>query len=157
MVVLALIEFYVLHLHLTHLSIFLPSFGASATILFSVPGAPVAQPRALFFSHITAAIIGVLFANIFQFLPSEAFGFKCAAAVVVGLHLVLLCVTNTFHPPASATCVSAALAPLNAHYHDQGFLFVLLPALLGCIVLFLCAWILNNSLCSRSPYPRYWW
>ncbi|RNF22793.1 HPP family protein [Trypanosoma conorhini] len=157
MVVLALIEFYVFHAHESHLSIFLPSFGASATILFSVPGAPVAQPRALFFSHVSAAIIGVCFANIFQFLNDETFGFKCVAALVVGLHLVLVCLTNTFHPPASATCVSAALAPLNAYYHDQGFLFVVFPVLLGCIILFLCAWILNNMLESRSPYPKYWW
>ncbi|EKG04545.1 hypothetical protein TCSYLVIO_004396 [Trypanosoma cruzi] len=156
MLVMALIEFYFLHKYAIHLILFIPTFGASATILFAVPGAHLAQPRALFFSHISAAILGVSAVNVFQFVPEKTFGLKCVAALVVGVHLVLMCLTNTAHPPASGTCISAVLAPLNGYYHDQGYLFVVFPVLAGCILLFLCSWILNNMLESRSPYPKYW-
>ncbi|EKF32771.1 hypothetical protein MOQ_003374 [Trypanosoma cruzi marinkellei] len=156
MLVMALFEFYLLHKYAIHLIVFIPTFGASATILFAVPGAHLAQPRALFFSHISAAILGVTAVNAFQFLPEKTFGLKCVAALAVGLHLVLMCITNTGHPPASGTCVSAVLAPINGYYHDQGYLYVVFPVLVGCTLLFLCAWILNNTLESRSPYPKYW-
>ncbi|ORC93234.1 HPP family protein [Trypanosoma theileri] len=157
MIMFSLIEFYAFHPFMKNLKIFIPAFGASTTVVFCAPLSPSAQPRSLFCSHIAAAIIGVSLSNIFQFVPNESFGFKCAGAVAVGVHLVFMSLTNTMHPPASATCVTAALNPLNTYYNDHGFLFVVFPVISGCVLLFLCAWLMNNLLERRSPYPKYWW
>ncbi|KAG8340090.1 hypothetical protein TRVL_09084 [Trypanosoma vivax] len=153
----SLTEHYGSHLNLNRIGIFFPAFAASATILFTSPTTPNAQPRSLFFSHITAAIVGVSLAHVFQFVPNKNFGYKCAASVGVGLHLALMSMTNTMHPPASATCVTAALTFVNKDSSSQGFLFVLYPILTCCIFLFLCSWLMNNLVAAHSPYPRYWW
>ncbi|KAH9598840.1 HPP protein [Trypanosoma melophagium] len=157
MLIFALIEFYAFHPLMKNLGIFIPAFGASVTVVFCVPCAPVAQPRALFCSHIFAAVIGISLSNIFQFVPNETFGFKCAGAIAVGIQLVFMSLTNTMHPPACATCVAAALSPLNTYYNDHGYLFVVCPVIIGCVLLFLCAWLMNNLLENRSPYPKHWW
>lgn len=66
-----LIEHYGFHPLINQtLHIFIPAFGASSTVVFAVPKAPIAQPRAVFLSHIFAAFIGVCLANALHRIPN---------------------------------------------------------------------------------------
>ncbi|KAG5493778.1 hypothetical protein JKF63_01610 [Porcisia hertigi] len=157
LIVLGLIEHYGIHPLLNNtLSIFLPALGASCTVVYAVPKAPIAQPRNVIVAHVTAAIIGIALTNAFRSVKQQPFGQYCAGALGVALHLVLMIFTNTLHPPASATVISAANVRINAYYDDQGFLFVVTPVLFGALFTVICAWFLNNLVPSRSPYPQYW-
>lgn len=157
LMVLGLIEHYGIHPLINHtLSVFLPAFGASCTVVFAVPKAPIAQPRNVIISHVSAAIIGTALTNAFRSVKEQPFGQHCAGAIGVGLHLVFMMFTNTMHPPASATVISAATATINAYYKDEGFLFVITPVLFGAVFTTVFSWLLNNLVPSRSPYPQYW-
>ncbi|CAD2216977.1 HPP family protein [Angomonas deanei] len=157
LVILALIEFYAFYPTGNHsLNSFIPAFGASCCVVFGIPKAPIAQPRNLLFSHVTAAIIGTALTNAFRTVSEQPFGQHCAGAIGVGLHLVLMMLTETMHPPASATVISAATQTLNAYYKDEGFLFVVVPVLFGSVIIFIMACLLNNLVGDRSPYPQYW-
>ncbi|KAG5468504.1 hypothetical protein CUR178_01336 [Leishmania enriettii] len=157
LILLGLMEHYGIHPLLNHtLSVFFPAIGSSCTIVYAVPKAPMAQPRNIIVAHVTAAIIGTALANAFRTVKEQPFGRHCASALGVGLHLVLMMLTNTMHPPASATVITAATAKMNAYYHDEGFLFVVCPVLFGSVFTTLCACLLNNLVPSRSPYPQYW-
>lgn len=138
------------------ISAFIPAFGASCTVVYGVPKAPIAQPRNVIFAHVSAAIIGAALTNAFRGVSEQPFGQHCAGAIGVGLHLMLMMVTNTIHPPASATVISAATNPINAYYKDEGFFFCLTPVLFGCVVIVVMAWLLNNIFEERGPYPQYW-
>lgn len=158
LVILGLIEYYAFYPLVNHtLSAFIPAFGATCTVVYSVPEAPIAQPRNVIISHVSAAIIGVALTNAFQSVKEQPFGQHCAGAIGVGLHLVFMIFTNTLHPPASATVISAATATLNTYYKDQGFLFVIAPVLLDALITTVVAVLLNNLILSRAPYPQYWW
>jgi hypothetical protein len=157
LMVMGLIEHYGIHPLLNHtLSVFLPAFGASCTVVFAVPKAPIAQPRNVIVSHVSAAIIGTALTNAFRSVSEQPFGQHCAGAIGVPLHLVFMMFTNTLHPPASATVISAATAKINAYYQDEGFLFVITPVLFGAVFTTVFSWLLNNLVPSRSPYPQYW-
>lgn len=157
LVLMGLIEHYGFYPLVNHsLSAFLPAFGATCTVVFAVPKAPIAQPRNVIVAHVTAAIIGIALTNAFRPVRKQPFGQHCAGAIGVALHLVLMMFTNTMHPPASATVISAATSTINAYYKDEGFLFVITPVLFGAVFTSVCAWLLNNLVPSRSPYPQYW-
>lgn len=157
LVVLGLLHNYGFYPLLNHtLSAFIPAFGATSTVVYAVPKAAIAQPRNVVFAHVTAAIIGTALTNAFRSVSEQPFGQHCAGALGVGLHLALMQCTNTMHPPASATVISAATATINAYYKDEGFLFVITPVLLDSIIVLIIAWLLNNLVASRSPYPQYW-
>lgn len=159
MVVLAVIDHYGFY-HLAGHSVasFLPALGASCTVVYAVPKAPISQPRCVIFSHVTAAIIGTALTNAFRSVnnPPQPFGEHCAGALGVALHLALMIITNTLHPPASATVISAATQTINAYYQDEGFLFVVTPSLLGPLIVVAMAMILNNLVPARAPYPQFW-
>ncbi|KAG5468099.1 hypothetical protein LSCM1_02068 [Leishmania martiniquensis] len=157
LILLGLVEHYGIYPLLNHtLSVFFPAIGASCTLVYAAPKSPMAQPRNIIVSHVTAAIIGTALANAFRTVKEQPFGQHCAGALGVALHLVLMMLTNTMHPPASATVITAATAKINAYYHDEGFLFVICPVLFGAVFTTVCAWLLNNLVPSRSPYPQYW-
>lgn len=157
LMVMGLIEHYGIHPLINHtLSVFLPAFGATCTVIFAVPKAPIAQPRNVIVAHVSAAIIGTALTNAFRSVTEQPFGQHCAGAIGVGLHLIFMMFTNTMHPPASATVISAATAKINAYYEDEGFLFVIAPVLFGSVFTTVFSWLLNNLVPSRSPYPQYW-
>ncbi|EPY35282.1 HPP family protein [Strigomonas culicis] len=159
MVVLALVDHYgFYHLAGHSVAVFLPALGATCTVIYAVPKAPIAQPRCVIFSHVSAAVIGTALTHAFRSVshPPQPFGSHCAGALGVAIHLALMIVTNTLHPPASATVISAAVQTLNAYYQDGGFLFVVTPCLLGPLIVVVMAIVLNNLVPSRSPYPQFW-
>lgn len=139
-----------------NVDLFVPAFAASSTCVFSVPKLPISQPRNIIFAHVTAGVIGVALVNAFIYMPQQPYGIHLAGAIGVGLHQLLMVFTNTLHPPASATVISAAITSFQPYFHDRGFFFCLSPCLLGSIIVVIMSILLNNLVPARSPYPQYW-
>ena len=70
-------------------------FATSIVLVMGSPGAPPAQPRALVGGHLVSALVGLL---VLQVTGPEPW----AAAFAVGLAIVAMHVTRTFHPPAGS-------------------------------------------------------
>lgn len=157
LVVLGLVQHYVFTpLVDGTLAIFIPALGATCTCLYAVPKLPISQPRNILIAHVSAGVIGISLVNIFLYVPEQPYGANLAGAVGVGLHQLFMIFTNTLHPPASATVVSAVQASYQTYFLDRGFLFCLTPCATGSLVVIIMAILLNNLVPSRSPYPVYW-
>ena len=76
-----------------------------------------------------------------------------AAAIGVSLAVVAMLVTKTLHPPGGATALIAVIG--GEKIHNLGFLYVLVPAGAGAVVLLIVALIVNN-LSNNRKYPEYW-
>ena len=124
------------------------SFGASAVLLFAAPASPLAQPRNLVVGNTLSALAGVCVA--------QAFGAALpwlAPALAVGLAIFLMCLAGVTHPPGGAFALIAVIG--GPVVRAQAFLYALLPALSGSLVLLVVALLCNNVHPARQ-YPLRW-
>lgn len=123
------------------LPLLVPSFGATAVLIYGAVNSPFAQPRNVVGGHLVSAATGVL---VYQLMGTGWLSITLA----VSLAILFMLLTRTVHPPGGAT---AFVAVWNA----QGFSFVLTPVLAGAVVLVAIALLVNN--CGRGRcYPTYW-
>ena len=82
------------------------SIGATAFIVFTMPGSITAQPRSVIGGHLIGLFSGALFTFVPQslMLPSVV---NYSAAV--GVSIFLMVATDTEHPPASGTALGVAM------------------------------------------------
>lgn len=123
------------------------SFGASAVLLYGAPRSPLAQPRNLVGGHVVSALIGVLCWKLFQDFP------VLAQSLAVATSIALMHLTRTLHPPGGATALIAVIG--GPQIHALGFLYALVPALLGSLTLLAVALVVNNLPRTRR-YPEFW-
>jgi CBS-domain-containing membrane protein len=123
------------------------SLGASAVLVFGAVRSPLAQPRNLVGGHVLSALVGV---TCWQWLGGEPW---LAQAVAVATAIALMHLTRTLHPPGGATALIAVIG--SDQVHAMGYLFVLLPATLGPLVLLGVALLFNNLPAARR-YPEFW-
>ncbi len=119
------------------------SMGASAVLLFALPGSPLAQPWPFVGSHLIAAVIGVACA---LWVPDLVL----AAALAVSLSLLAMFLTHTVHPPGGATALLPVV--LGETARASGFEFVLMPVAVN-VVLVLAMALVVNKLVLRRRYP----
>jgi CBS-domain-containing membrane protein len=112
-------------------------FGASAVLLFAVPGSPLSQPANVVGGHVVATAIALLFRFV---LPGEWW----VAAIAVGTVVGVLAALRLTHPPAGAD-------PLVVFASDPGLSFLALPVLVGAALLVLIATAFHRF--SGSTYP----
>ncbi|WP_027364217.1 HPP family protein [Desulfotruncus alcoholivorax] len=124
------------------LPLLLPSFGASAVLLYAACHVPMAQPRNVIGGHIVSALMGVVVYQLFG-------GAWWSIALGVTMAIVAMTVTYTLHPPGGATAFVAV-------YSGQNFSFILSPVGIGAVCLIIIALIVNN-LSSERKYPDYWY
>ncbi|MEJ2212546.1 MAG: HPP family protein [Gammaproteobacteria bacterium] len=124
------------------------SFGASAVLVYGAVRSPLGQPRNLVGGHVLSAIIGVLSWKLFYADPWLASALAVATAIAV-MHL-----TRTLHPPGGATALIAVIG--SDQIHEIGFMYVLIPATFGPLILLVIALLVNN-LSSTRRYPEIWW
>jgi CBS-domain-containing membrane protein len=124
------------------LSLLIGSFGASAVLLYGAVRSPLAQPRNLMGGHVLSALIGV---TAHQLLGSTPW---LAAAVAVSLAIAIMHLTRTLHPPGGAMIGGDSV-------HQLGYLYVLVPAALGALVMLVIALLVNNIPKTRK-YPEFW-
>ena len=129
------------------LSLLIGSFGASAVLVYGAIKSPLAQPRNLVGGHVISGLIGVA--------CWQAFGATLwvAAALAVSLAIVAMLATKTLHPPGGATALIAVIG--GGKVHDLGFLYAIIPAGAGAVVLLIVALLVNN-LSRNRKYPEYW-
>lgn len=129
------------------LTLIIGSFGASAVLAYGAVRSPLAQPRNLIGGHVVSAVIGVLTFKLLHHYP------WAADAVAVATAIAVMHATRTLHPPGGAT---ALIAVIGSHkIHAIGFLYVLIPATLGPLILLLVALLVNNIPSTRR-YPEIW-
>lgn len=124
------------------LPIMVASMGASAVILFAIPSSPMAQPWPFIGGQMLSALIGVYSAFYIDDMV-------LAAALAVGLSVMVMLSLHCLHPPGAAT----ALAPVLGNFHpgalDNHFLWM--PVGVN-VVLMLSLALLINRLLGRD-YP----
>ena len=129
------------------LSLLIGSFGASAVLVYGAIKSPLAQPRNLIGGHVLSGLTGVACYNLFGNTV------WLAAAMAVSLAIVVMLSTKTLHPPGGATALIAVIG--GTKIHNLGFLYALIPAGTGAIMLLVIALLVNNLSKSRK-YPEYW-
>jgi len=126
---------------LTGAALLMAPFGASCFLAFVVPDSPLAQPRNIFFGHLISAATGM----VVLLLLGDSW---MAAALAVGLAVILMQVTRTGHPPAGAD-------PLVVFVLHPAFSYLIFPVLTGAVIIVTVALIFNN-LRPGISYPKYW-
>jgi len=108
-------------LSLQHIVI-VSSIGASAFIVFTMPGSVTARPRNVIGGHMIGFTCGSLcwYAGLF-FPRTELVVTLAMYSLAVGLSILLMVITGTEHPPASGTALATAIS---------GFSFKILLALI---------------------------
>src|SRR5215831_10532183 len=116
-------------------------FATSIVLVMGTPDLEPSQPRALVGGHLVATLVGLVVVKLLG--PSW-----WASAGAVGLAMMAMHGTRTFHPPAG-------IDPLIVVYYDKSWDFFLAPVALGAGLLaaFAFAW---HNLVVRHPWPRCW-
>ncbi len=123
------------------------SFGASAVLIYGAIKSPLAQPRNLVGGHVFSAVIGVF---CYQALGSQMW---LASSVAVATAIAFMHATKTLHPPGGATALIAVIG--SEKIHGLGYLYAVVPAGLGALVMLAVALLVNNIPASRR-YPEFW-
>lgn len=129
------------------LTLMIGSFGASAVLVFGAVRSPLAQPRNLIGGHVLSAFVGVAAWKLLQADP------WLAQAVAVATAIAVMHATRTLHPPGGATALIAVIG--SEEIHQLGFLYVLVPATVGPLILLAVGLVVNNLSPSRR-YPEFW-
>src|SRR5579863_9210782 len=122
-------------------------FATSIVTVLGSPEAEPAQPRALIGGHLLSALVGVLTVKLCGPAP-------WAASMAVGLSMVAMHLTKTFHPPAG-------INPLVIVLNNMSWSFLIVPVGAGALLLALFAFAWHNFLArsakASNPWPRRWW
>ncbi|MGA8228680.1 MAG: HPP family protein [Xanthobacteraceae bacterium] len=106
------------------------------------PEAEPAQPRALVGGHLVSTAVGLLVLHIIGAGP-------WAAAAAVGLAIVAMHLTRTFHPPAG-------IDPLVVVVNTMTWSFLVAPVAVGVCLLVAFAFAWHNAV-RRGSWPVRWW
>ena len=131
----------------TDLVMIIGSFGASAVLIYGAIRSPLAQPRNLVGGHMISAAIGV---TTFNLIPTPIW---LTSAIAVATSIAIMHGTKTLHPPGGATALIAVIG--SQKIHNLGYLYVLIPAGIGPIIMLIIAIIVNNIPGNRR-YPEFW-
>jgi CBS-domain-containing membrane protein len=116
-------------------------FATSIALVIGSPDAEPAQPRALIGGHVVATLVGLAMVKL---TGPSAWG----AAVAVGLAILAMYLTGTFHPPAG-------IDPLLVVSNSLPWSFLLAPVLVGALLLTAFAYLWHRWL-RRRPWPQRW-
>lgn len=131
----------------TGLTMIIGSFGASAVLIYGAIKSPLAQPRNLIGGHALSAVVGVAS---YQMFNSQIW---LAAPLAVATAIAVMHATKTLHPPGGATALIAVIG--GDSVHKLGYLYVILPAGAGAVIMLLVALLVNNLPKTRR-YPEFW-
>jgi len=131
----------------TDLVMIIGSFGASAVLIYGAIRSPLAQPRNLIGGHMISAAIGVA---TFKLLPAPLW---LISAIAVATSIAVMHATKTLHPPGGATALIAVIG--SQKIHNLGYLYVLMPAGVGPLIMLAVALLVNN-LSENRRYPEFW-
>jgi CBS-domain-containing membrane protein len=116
-------------------------FATSIALVIGSPDAEPAQPRALIGGHLVSTLVGLA---VVQLTGPSAW----AAAMAVGLAILAMYLTATFHPPAG-------IDPLLVVSQNLSWTFLVAPVLVGALLLAAFAYVWHSAL-SRRSWPQRW-
>jgi CBS-domain-containing membrane protein len=116
-------------------------FATSIVLVIGSPEAEPAQPRALIGGHMVSTLVGLVVLGV---TGPHAW----AAAAAVGLAVLAMYVTGTFHPPAG-------INPLLVVSNNLSWSFLLVPVLAGAVLLTAFAYLWHRWI-RRRPWPQRW-
>lgn len=118
-------------------------FVTSIVLVLGAPEADPAQPRALIGGHLVSALAG--YPLLLMFGPSPY-----VAAAGVGLAVLAMHLTRTFHPPAG-------INPFLIGNEGLGLSFLVAPVAIGAVMLAAFAYCWHRAR-DKSRWPRCgWW
>jgi CBS-domain-containing membrane protein len=120
---------------------FIP-FATSIVMVMGSPEAKPAQPRALVGGHLVSAAVGLVTVKLVGPQP-------WAAALAVGLAMIAMHATDSFHPPAG-------INPLLIVVNDRSWNFFVIPVAVGVAILVVFAFLWHNAT-RRGSWPQTWW
>tara|TARA_B100001123_G_C15138225_1_gene958344 strand:- start:476 stop:940 length:465 start_codon:yes stop_codon:yes gene_type:complete len=124
----------------TEYGIFLiTSFGSSMVLLYGYPESPFSQPKNIFFGHLLASVVGILF---LYFLPLPIY---LLIPFSVGLTATLMILLNVVHPPAGANPIIVIMGSVSLDY-------LINPIITGSLII-LGFGIILNRLILKKKYP----
>ncbi len=116
-------------------------FATSIVLVIGSPDAEPAQPRALIGGHVVSTLVGLAMVKVTG--PHVV-----AAAAGVGLAVLAMYLTGTFHPPAG-------INPLLVISNGLSWTFLFAPVLAGALLLTAFAWIWHRWVRGES-WPKRW-
>lgn len=115
------------------------SLGASALLVFALPGSPMAQPWAVITGNTISALVGI---TCFHQLGQTLVALPAAAALsILGMYTL-----RCLHPPAAAVALIAVLG------HIGSYRYAFFPVMLDSILLILAGAAYNNL--TGKVYPN---
>ena len=115
------------------------SLGASALLVFALPGSPMAQPWAVIAGNTISALIGI---SCFHLIKEPLLALPAAASLSILGMFVLRCL----HPPAAAVALIVVLG------HIGSYRYAFFPVMVDSILLILVGAAYSNL--SGKPYPN---
>jgi CBS-domain-containing membrane protein len=122
----------------SHYPLFFIPFATSIVLVIGSPDVEPAQPRALIGGHVVATLVGLA---VLKLTGPQAW----AAAAAVGLAVLAMVVTGTFHPPAG-------INPLLVVSNSLPWSFLFVPVLAGALLLAAFAHVWHRWT-GRRPWP----
>ena len=117
------------------------SFGATVFLVFVLYNLETAQPKNIFFGHLVAMLVGILF--------NETVGLSFySLGLSVGLAVALMVYFKIMHPPAASN-------PIVALFTDLSFDFIFFPVIVGSLLIISMSYLINNIILKRN-YPLRW-
>ncbi len=117
----------------------LASFGSSMVLLYGYPASPFAQPKNVFFGHLTTSVVGLFFLN---FIPLPIY---VNIPLAVGFGVGLMILLNVTHPPAGGNPIIVIIGSVSFDY-------LFSPVITGSTIIIIFA-IIINRLILRKSYP----
>ena len=112
------------------------SFGSTTLIVLVFFESEFAQPANVFFGHLLAIVIGILF--------NEFIGMSyLSLGLAVGTTVTLMMYFKIIHPPAAAN-------PLIALFADVSLGYIIFPVMVGSIVIIILSVIINKYILKRK-------
>lgn len=118
------------------------SLGASAVLLFGMPASPLAQPWPVLGGAMVSALVGAAC----QWLVPDL---ALAAALAVGLSVLLMVPLRCMHPPGAGIAAYVVLE------HMDGVALLVFPIFFNVALLVLCAVLYNTLTGKRYPHPQH--
>ena len=115
------------------------SLGASALLVFALPGSPMAQPWAVIAGNTVSVLVGITTAN----LISEPL---LAMPIAAALSILGMFILRSLHPPAAALSLIAVLG------HIGNYRYAFFPVMVNSILLILAGAIYSNM--TGKSYPN---
>src|SRR5712671_8152273 len=125
----------------SHFPLVIIPFATSIVLVIGSPEAEPAQPRALVGGHLVTALVGFA---VLKLTGPQAW----AAAAAVGLSILAMYVTGTFHPPAG-------INPLLVVSGNLPWTFLFAPVLAGAVLLTAFSYLWHRWVRGQK-WPQRW-